>query len=355
MMTTGKVECGVIGAGWWGTYAHVPALLAHPGAEILAVQTYDPAGAAIVERDFRVPVLSSWEELLGLRELQAVVISSPPHLHYRQARAALLRGLHVLVEKPMTLTATEALDLVQIAATERRHLLVSGPWHYTEHGQEARRLVRAGELGEVRMISVLMTNPVDHLIRGEAVHPTHGEPVLLPQPGTYSDPAIAGGGQIYTQVSHAAAYLAFVTGARPAEVFARFHDDGGRLDIYDCLSISMDSGCIASIASTGATPTSRRDYEVRVFGTRAILYLDLWNGKMELLRLSGGAPVVYPQLAAEAIYPARAPAANLIDCVLGRDENRSPGTLGLAAVEMIEAACRSARTGVNQILRWVTR
>ena len=191
---------------------------------------------------------------------------------------------------------------------------------------------------------------MNHLIRGYASNPTYGESVLWPNIGTYSDPSIAGGGQIYAQVSHVAAYLSFLTGAGPAEIFARFHNDGSRLDIYDVINVAMDNGCIVSIASTGATPISRRDCEIRVFGTRAILYLDLWNGKMELLPRDEGPAVDYPELEPNAIYPARAPALNLIDCALGRGENLSPGTLGLASVKILEAACRSASQGVNLIL-----
>ena len=349
-----KVKCGVIGAGWWGTFAHVPALLAHPEAELVLVETRDCEGALQIAKQFHVAVVESWEALLETQGLEGVVISSPPHLHYPQTRAALLRRLNVLVEKPMTIETTHARELVALAAEKNRHLLVSAPWHYTAHGKEARRLVHSGELGEVRMISVLMTNPVDHLIRGTASNPTHGEPLMAPNVATYSDPKIAGGGQIYTQVSHAAAYLSFITGAQPAEVFARFDNDGSRLDIYDTLNIRMTNGCLASIASTGAVPLVRRDYEVRIFGTRAILYLDLWNGTMELACRDGSAPYLYPPLPADEIYPERAPAQNLVDCILGKEENLSPGALGLSSVEVMEAACRSAADGRNQIIRDVT-
>ena len=99
-MTTRRVACGVIGAGWWGTSAHIPALLRHPGAELVAIQTRDADDAGRVARHFAIPqAFISAEELIALPGLEAVVISSPPHLHYPQARAALLRGLHVLVEK----------------------------------------------------------------------------------------------------------------------------------------------------------------------------------------------------------------------------------------------------------------
>ncbi|MGH9664130.1 MAG: Gfo/Idh/MocA family protein, partial [Bryobacteraceae bacterium] len=304
-----RVRCGVIGAGWWATYAHIPALLSHPNAELVAIQKRDGAEAERVARDFGIPrAVTSAEEMLTIDGLDAVVVSSAPHLHFVQAAAALRKGLHVLIEKPMTIAAGEARELVGLAKAAGKQLLISCPWHYTRHGQTARNLILGGALGEVRMASILMTNPVDHLIRGESTNPTHGSPYLLPRPGTYSDPMVAGGGQIYTQVSHVAAYLTFLTGARPARVFARFHNDGARLDIYDTLSITLENGCLATVASTGATALGRRDCEVRVFGTRAALFLELWAGSMGLVPLRGsGAEMIYPPLASEETYPERAP------------------------------------------------
>ena len=90
---TRKVVCGVIGAGWWGTYAHVPALLAHPRAELVAIQTRDAETAAKIGHDFNIPrVFTSSDELLAQKDLEAVVVSSSPHLHHPQALAALTRG-----------------------------------------------------------------------------------------------------------------------------------------------------------------------------------------------------------------------------------------------------------------------
>lgn len=352
--TARKIRCGVIGAGWWGTYAHIPALLEHPNAELTAIQTHGNEKAQQVARDFGIPhAYSSYEELLAKENLEAVVVSSTPNLHYEQARAALQKGLHVLVEKPMTFQAGQARELVSLAAQGGKQLLISAPWHYTRHGRQAQRMVAAGQLGEVRLISILMTNPVADLIRGDNREPTHaGEaPYLKPLPETYSDPSIAGGGQIYTQVSHVAAYLTYLTGARPSQVFARFHNNGGRMDIYDALNIQLENGCLVSLASTGATALNRRDFEVRVYGTTGMLFLDLWQGSMKLFPLDGSAASDFPALLPEEIYPERAPAANLVDSANHPDANLSPGTLGLAAMEVIEASCRSARSGENVTIR----
>ncbi len=345
-----KIKCGVIGAGWWATFAHIPALLGHPNAELIAIQKRNKQQAQKVADDFGIPIAcTTASELLAIDGIQAVVVSSTPNLHYEHALEALALGKHVLIEKPMTLTVAEAVELVEMARTRGTQFLISCPWHYTAHASEARRLVRNGDLGEVRMISVLMTNPISHLLRGDGTQPTHGSPYMHPCEGTYSNPRVAGGGQIYAQVCHAAAYLTFLTGARATEVFARFHNDGEALDIYDALNLQMDDSSIVSIASTGATSLERRDFEVRVFGTKGMLFLDLWRGKMEFVPLAGR-PRPYPDLEEEAVYPHQAPAINLIDSIQNPRSNQSPATLGVAAMEVIEAACRSARSGENVLV-----
>lgn len=342
-----KIRCGVMGAGWWATFAHIPALLHNPEVELVAIQNNDPQEAQKIGKDFGIPVVCTTPgELLAIEGLTAVVVSSSPHLHYEHAYEALSAGKHVLIEKPMTITTAEAIELVKLAEQHGTRFLISCPWHYTSHASTAQQLIRDGDLGNVRMISVLMTNPIGDLLRGEGTQPTHGTPYMHPRAGTYSDPRFAGGGQIYAQVCHAAAYLTFLTGARPAEVFARFHNDGAILDIYDALNLRMDDGSIVNIASTGETSLERRDFEVRLFGTRGMLFLDLWRGKMEFVPLIGD-PRTYLDLTEEEIYPHHAPASNLIESIRDPRRNQSPATLGVAAMEVIEAACRSAKSGEN--------
>ena len=348
-----KVRIGVIGAGWWATFAHLPAIKAHPGAELVAVQSRELESAKKIAKDFGASfACATVEEILSLPELDAVIVASTPNVHFAQAKAALESGRHVLIEKPMTFTAAEARELVEIAARKNLQLLISCPWHFTRHGIESRRLIQSGALGEIKMISVLMTNPIEKLLRGVNTSPTHGMDKVYVEPrhGSYNDPAIAGGGQIYCQVSHAAAYLTFLTGLRPAEVFARFDCDGSPNDIYNALTVTLENGALVSLASTAATPLVERTYEVRIFGSRAVLQLELWRGTMTLVDFNDRRTEFSP-LAESEIYPAQSPAQNFVEAILGSAPNGSPGELGLASMEIIEAACHSAKTGNVQKIR----
>lgn len=345
-----KIKCGVIGAGWWATFAHIPALLGHPDAELIAIQNDNPQEAERIAQDFRIPIAcTTTSELFAIEDISAIVVSSSPNRHYEDAFTALSLGKHVLIEKPMTLTTAEAMQLVKIADEHGSQFLISCPWHYTAHAAEAHRLIHTGALGQIRMISVLMTNPIGELLRGADTRPTHGTPYMYPRVETYSDPEVAGGGQIYAQVCHAAAYLTFLTGARPSEVFARFHNDGAAVDIYDALDLRMDDGSIVTMASTGATSLQRKDFEVRVFGTMGMLFMDLWRGRLEFVPLIGE-PHTYPDLEEDAIYPHQAPAINLIDSIQDPRRNVSPAILGVAAMEVIEGASRSAESGSNVLV-----
>ncbi len=366
-----KLKCAVIGAGWWGTTAHVPALKQHPRAELIAIQTRDRDQARKIAADFGVPHgCTTIEEVLAIDGLRAVAISSTPHLHYAQAKACLERGLHVLIEKPMTFTVREAQELVDLAAKRNLQFVISCPWHYTTHSIEARKLVQSGALGRLKMISVLMTNFTMGLYRGlpwDKVFATNPalqnaeKPYIAPGQSSYNDPAISGGGQIYCQVSHASAYLGFLTGRQPSEVFARFDNADTPVDIYDSLNIKLDDGTLVSMASTGATMLSKRHYEVRVYGTGGMLLLELWQGKMEFHDLHCNVrtypdisePEAHSQtsLPEAGLYPMFAPVSNLVDAALGLAPNGSPATLGLFAMKITEAACQSVKTGANVKLR----
>lgn len=344
----GPLQVGVIGAGYWATYAHIPAILAHPRAELFAVQSRSQSKADKVAKDFGAKhAVTDLLGLLDLPGLDAVVISTTPNMHHAQAKAALERGKHVLVEKPMTFTAAEAKELCDLADTKGVQLLISCPWHFTPHGMAVREKIRRGELGEIRMISVLMTNPIDKLLKGINTTPTHDASNVYLEPclGSYNDPAIAGGGQIYCQISHAAAYLSFLTGLRPKEVFARFAYEGSVNDIYDALTVTMENGALVSIASTGATPMSERNYEVRVYGTKGVALLELWRGQAEVVPFDGARQSL-PPLVPHELYPERGPLLNLVDAALGLKPNGSDGRLGYAAMQIIEAACESSRTNV---------
>src|SRR5437016_3937496 len=109
------VRVAVAGAGYWGIN-HVRAFSRLQGAELVAVCDPDPAA---LERAGRLAPgarrYGSLDEVLGDREVQAVVLATPAVAHAAQAMAALAAGKHVLVEKPLALNPDDAAALAQLA------------------------------------------------------------------------------------------------------------------------------------------------------------------------------------------------------------------------------------------------
>ncbi len=124
-----KVRIGIIGAGWWATTAHIPAVKSHPRAlNFLPCTAATRPARKESARDFGARhAFANLDEMLALKELDAVIVSSTPNVHYVQAKAALEHGKHVLIEKPMTFTADEARELVELAAQKKLQLLISCP------------------------------------------------------------------------------------------------------------------------------------------------------------------------------------------------------------------------------------
>src|SRR6478672_1729149 len=271
-----KVRCAVIGAGWWATTAHLPVLKTHPDVELVAVQSLDEKRVQQIASDFGAArALTSWQDVLAIDGLDAVVIASTPNMHYQQALAALERGLHVLLEKPMTFTALEAAKLVRLSQTKGLHLVMGYPFHYTRHATEAQRLIADGELGDVRMISIMMVDECLGLYQGLPWTEIFGDgftpdceprPYLEPGRRSYADAAIAGGGQIYTQVSHVAALVTYLTGRQAVEVFARFDNTGANVDVYNVINVKLEGGAIVGISSTGASRKTKRMLPVAIYG-----------------------------------------------------------------------------------------
>jgi predicted dehydrogenase len=126
---TGKVRIGVVGTSWWADAMYLPALTAHPLADVRGVAGTRPAHTREFATRWGVPgAYDSVEDLFAAGPLDAVVILVPNRLHHPIAMAAIERGLHVLCEKPLGLTAAEAREMTD--AAERAGIVTMCPFTY---------------------------------------------------------------------------------------------------------------------------------------------------------------------------------------------------------------------------------
>jgi predicted dehydrogenase len=344
-----SVRIGVVGCGWWATRAHLPALAANPDAEIAAVADPDAAKRTAVAERFGVrQAYASADEMLAAQPLGGVIIATPHRFHYATARAALEHGAHVLVEKPMTIRVDDARELVGLARERGLELLVGYPWHWNSHMLELRARIEAGAIGAVEHCSCLFASTARDLYRGKAelLREVLGYPMAAPGDATYSDPALAGGGQAQTQLTHSAALLLFLTGLRPRVVTALTASFELPVDLVDALAVQFDGGAVASLSSTGSLSPGYEDIlEYRIFGSEGHVRIDAGLGTATIAQ-RGEQPVTLLPLAPDQRYLEDAPSRNLVELCAGRGVNGSPAELGAQVVELIDAMYRSAARGV---------
>ena len=350
-----SARIGFIGAGWWATSNHMPVLAKRDDVELTGVCRLGAKELKQVQEAFDFGFASeSYVDLLDSCELDGVVVASPHTLHYEHARAALERGLHVMCEKPMTTNAAEARQLVQLAEDKGVHLLVPYGWHYKEFVQQAKRLMDDGAVGDIEYVLCHMASPIRGLLSGEGmevddVSGQSGASLFAPAAETWASPQIAAGGYGYAQISHSSGMLFFLTGLRAASVYSLMSGPGAEVELYDAIAVRFTSGAIGTVSGAGSVPTDQTfQVDIRVFGNEGMLLLDCERARMQLRRHDGEHVVADLEESAGS-YECDGPPANFVDLILGKtDVNWAPGEAAMRGTELLDAAYRSASSGVAE-------
>jgi len=141
------INVGLIGFGLAGRAFHAPVIHAVPGLRLAAIVQRSGSDAAELYPGARI--LRSVEELLAISEIRLAVIATPNDTHYAIARQCLAAGRDVVVDKPLTPTLEEALDLVTFAEQRGRLLTVYQNRRYDGDFQAVQQVVASGKLGRL--------------------------------------------------------------------------------------------------------------------------------------------------------------------------------------------------------------
>ncbi|HEY3756634.1 MAG TPA: Gfo/Idh/MocA family oxidoreductase [Opitutaceae bacterium] len=240
------VRLGLIGLGVMGQN-HARHLLARkiPRLRLAAVADNDPARRAQFPG---LPAFATDLELIHSGLVDAVLIATPHYFHTETGIAALRAGLHVLVEKPISVQRIDCERLIA-AHTDRRQVFAA---MFNQRGDplyaKLRRLVREGELGEIRRVQWTVTNWF-------RPHCYYG---LSAWRATWAG---EGGGVLLNQCPHNLDLFSWIFG-QPKSVrgfcsFGRYHD----IEVEDDVTAYFDlpNGATATfIASTGEAPGTNR-------------------------------------------------------------------------------------------------
>lgn len=144
------IKVAVIGSGYWGKN------LVRNFYEIGALDTVcdiNPKVLNLVLSQYPdIKTTADIDRVLGSKEIKALAIATPAGMHYELARKAILAGKDVFVEKPMALTTAEAKDLIKLAKTKNKIIMVGHILQYHGAVIKLKKIISEGRLGCIRYI-----------------------------------------------------------------------------------------------------------------------------------------------------------------------------------------------------------
>lgn len=153
-----RLRLGIVGTGAVAQLVHLPICANRNDVDVVAVADTDVEKARALADRFEVPRVLPTDRLLEDDEVDALVICTPNHLHEAEAMAALQAGKHVLVERPLALTAEGCERVVEAARSAGRTLEVGMSHRFRPDVSALRSFVAGGELGEIHAGRVAWMN-----------------------------------------------------------------------------------------------------------------------------------------------------------------------------------------------------
>jgi UDP-N-acetyl-2-amino-2-deoxyglucuronate dehydrogenase len=254
-----EIRLAIVGAGMVARY-HAQAIKAAPGARLVATCRSDPARTAAAEAEFGVPCETAYDALLARPDVDAVCICTPSGAHAAQTIAAARAGKHVLVEKPMALTLSDADAMIEACHGAGVRLGVALQRRTEPAYQAVRGAIAGGALGRPVMGLALVP-----YFRGQAYYDSAA------WRGTWAED---GGGALMNQGIHIVDLLLWFMGDVD-EVQACADTLTHSIEVEDAVTASLrfKNGALGSIvATTAASPGF--PHRVEVYGTRGGVQLE---------------------------------------------------------------------------------
>jgi predicted dehydrogenase len=343
-----RLRLGVIGAGAWAAFAHIPGFLRRPEVEPWIINRRDPDQLVVLRDRFGFAhATTDWHEVIEARP-DIVTLTGPVALRAEQARAALDAGIHVLAEKPFTLDPKDAWEIGRLADKRGLHVVLCYAWNEMGIVEAARRLIHGPDgIGEVEHVALEMATVVRELLTDGSTYLGDADGPL-PRGETWSDPAVSGGGYGQGQLTHALGLvMRLLPDIRATDVAAFTHGPGARVELHDALVVRFESGAIASIGGASlplGAFGNEHQLSIRVTGRRGQVLLELAPPRVARSRATDH---VEAALDAEDVrWSFDRVTDRMVDLVLGRTtDNPSPAELGARVVEVLDGMYRSATSG----------
>ena len=255
-----KARVAVVGCGGWTQNWHLPNLANRSDCEVVAL--VDPAASPGVagcvpsmctsmdalSQKYGAKVYANLEAMLSDKSLGPVdgLLCAASHAaHHEIGVLAMSKGMHVLMEKPMTTDVKEARALLELSrARPKQGFMINNTANWQPGTVAAYEAVAAGKLGELKHVSCVLAAPLGWLFEG-AEHKNW----------TAKTGTMLGNGFGWGQFSHTFAWVYKVTGLTPKTVYASCtHSKTTGADLFDAVVVTCTNGATISASGVGSCP-----------------------------------------------------------------------------------------------------
>ena len=272
---TVPMRFGIIGSGFMGM-THAAAIAQSPGAQLVAIAGGQRAPGLAEQHGVALEADAS--ALIRRDDIDAVVITTPHHLHAAEAVDAFEHGRHVLVEKPMATTLDDCDAMIEASRRSGRMLGVGFHQRFRRNSREARTRIREGALGDVHLAQINML---------PAVAPMLADPTFAGRWEWWQDPRSVG--HILNSGPHAVDLMRWLLDAEVVHVAAHCRTTKPNAVVEDTTAalLEFSNGTICVLTSSCVAPTPSfpgEEFRFRLMGSRAVMDLDPFTQ----LRMSQG-------------------------------------------------------------------
>jgi UDP-2-acetamido-3-amino-2,3-dideoxy-glucuronate N-acetyltransferase len=324
-MAPSKVGVALVGCGYWGKNI---ARNLHQMGCLVAVCDPDAKILSGVRANYKgVRTVRGFDRLVRDPEVRALALAVPAEQHYDLATRALLAGKDVFVEKPLALRVAEAEDLVALADSKERVLMVGHLLEYHPAVQRLKNLVDAGELGEVRYVYSNRLNlgkvrKEENILWSFAPHDISVILLLLGSMPVWA--STSGESYLRPRIADVTmTCLAFPSRARAHIFVSWLHPyKEQRLVVVGSRKMAV----FDDVAKEG---------KLKIFDTG----ID-WKGDETVLRQTAETTLFFPEL-----EPLKEELGHFVECVRSRKSPRTDGRNGVRVLRVLDACQRSLETG----------
>ena len=314
-------KIGLVGAGYWGTkLAREYVALSKADSTVRFTALADRLAGQITRvksilGSYHLDYFLDYRHLLGQNRVDAVHVAVPNEQHYVVASKFLQNGVHVLLEKPMALTSSEAFDLVELATEQNLILQISHIFRFSNALQEAKRLLESGLIGRPFFVNMCWSN--------------------------YQEPP-DGRNIIFDLAPHPVDILNMLLGEWPVSVSATaraYLKKSSGLEDTAFLSLEYPNDVMANILLSWARP-GPKERSLSISGERGSLFVDALNEKLTIYDHNNGARIA-------TVTPNNTIYEMIGHFVKSLSEPRPPlngGLVGAHTVRVLEACVQSLRS-----------